>query len=362
MINAACQFLAHHNSTELGEPYYKAHLAARLQEEINLQAILLETSVPTNDTVHALRILAWHHLQTRLRTEVIEHAVSLARQCPDVKLLADTLYVYGAILHLLSRHEESLKQLTLAHQIFLDSSDTSRAADTLLNIAEVSASIHPNMNEIPLIQRSLHEFESVGDGRGIIRSLLSLGRACMRWHNPTVAIAHLTRAREMCIGLCAEGADCALELSISYHQLGQNDTAEIWAKIACDELKELSADTGGSLCSLGRIYISKGHYDAAIESLMESLKICRARGGPKGIADALIELGRVQMRKGDGTKAKAHFTEAVSLSQLIEGPEARQWIIICAFYLDKLTGPSRVPTFDEVRALQMTLHTEDIDK
>ncbi|KAJ7600394.1 hypothetical protein C8J56DRAFT_1019590 [Mycena floridula] len=360
MVCAACQFLAHHNLVDPGQHYYKAHLAARLQEEINLQAILLETSVPTNDTVHALRILAWHHLRTRPHTEVIEHAVFLARQCSDVKLLAETLYVYGAILEQLGRYQESLKQFTLARQIFLNISNTSRAANISLNIALMSASINSDWNEIPLIQQSLHEFESVGDGRGIIRSLVELGCAHARRNNHTAAITDLTRARQMCVGLCTEGANCALELSISYHQLGQNNAAEIWAKIACDERKELGGDTRDSLRYLGRIYISKGHYDTAIESLTESLKICRAHGGPSWIADVLVELGRVWMKKSDSVRAKAHFTEAVSLYQLIEGPKAWDCIMICVFYLDKLTDPSHLPTLDEVRALRVTSHEEDI--
>ncbi|KAJ7600388.1 hypothetical protein C8J56DRAFT_813176 [Mycena floridula] len=357
MVNAACQFLVHHNSINPGESSYKADLAARLKEEINLQAILLESSVPTNNTVHALRILAWHHARTRPRTEVIEHAVSLAGQCHDKELLAETLYIYGAIFEQLGRYQESLKQFTLARQIFLDISNTSRAATISLNIAFISGSINPGWNEIPLIQQSIQEFESVGDGWGVIRSLSELGCAHARWNNPTAAIAHLSRARQMCIGLCVEGAHCALELSVSYHRLGQNDTAEIWAKIACDEWKELGGDTRDSLRSLGRIYISKGHYDAAIESLTESLKICRTQGGPRWIADALLELGRAWMKKGDGVRAKAHFNEAVSLYQSFA---VRNRIIVCVFYLDKLTDPSHLPTLDEVRALRVTSHDEDI--
>ncbi|KAJ7592513.1 P-loop containing nucleoside triphosphate hydrolase protein, partial [Mycena floridula] len=221
MLDAACRFLAHHRSYNLGETSYKADLAARSSEEINLQAILLEASTPDHATIEALLILSWHQYRTRSRTEVIQHAVSLARECPDSQLYAETLRCYGVILWNLDRYEESLKQYTLARKKFLEISNTSLAARTLLNIAEVYAMIHSGLNPIPLVEQAIHEFKSIPDEDEVLRGLVSLGLAHINQNNYTEAIAPLKDARQRCVGLCRDGAQCVEYLSLAYHQLGQ---------------------------------------------------------------------------------------------------------------------------------------------
>ncbi|KAJ7600374.1 hypothetical protein C8J56DRAFT_7714 [Mycena floridula] len=363
MIQSACHFLITHHSKTPRDPSYKADFAARSFEEINLQAILLKTTNPETPIIRALLTLAKHHARRpRPRTEVIEHAVRLAKQGSDGKLLSNTLYYHGIILEQLRRYQEAIEQYILARHAYLKISDTIGAATTLIKMAYIYTFINPDINEIPLIAQALREFESIPDERGVLRTLVRLGEGLTRWRNYTEAIAQLIRAREMCSGLSINGAECAQKLCTAYHRLGQYDQAEIWATTACREFKELGnrSDIGHCLVSLGSICISKGNYDQAISSLMESLEVWKAQGKQLSVADTLLDLGRAWMKKGIRARAEFCFREAFIVYKSIQGQAAQDGTIICVFYLDKLTDPSRVPTSDEVRALGATNHTEDI--
>ncbi|KAJ7584796.1 hypothetical protein C8J56DRAFT_747336, partial [Mycena floridula] len=75
MVKAACNFLLQHEATNPGEASFIDDMKARAIEEINLQAILLNTSESNSQVIEALHILAGHQLRVRPRLEVIEHAV-----------------------------------------------------------------------------------------------------------------------------------------------------------------------------------------------------------------------------------------------------------------------------------------------
>ncbi|KAJ7573850.1 hypothetical protein C8J56DRAFT_839768 [Mycena floridula] len=364
MIDSACNFLKFYSSIDPGEPAYISHCAARSEEEINLQSILLRTSTSDADTIHAVLTLSWHHLRTRPRREVIEHAVNLARQYPTGEFHAETSHCYGRILQKLTHFEESLKQYTLARRKYLEISNIQRAADVLLNIAYISAIINPDMDEISLIHRSIQESESILYERGVVRGLIRLGITSRYHHNYTEAITHLTRARQKCGAVSIESALCAKELSRVHYRMGQNDAAENWAVMGCDELKELDDDCSHLLRILGMIQISKGNYDGAIANLEESLQVSREHGDLLGMANALLELGRAWMKKGDGASlARGAITKAASLYRGLqrETVHRHEREVVCMFYLDQLNNPPRLPTSPEAAAaLKLTDHAEDI--
>ncbi|KAJ7585530.1 P-loop containing nucleoside triphosphate hydrolase protein [Mycena floridula] len=60
MVNAACNFLQQYNSTMPGKESFQNDMQVRSIEEINLQAILLQTSEFNTDVINALCTLAWH--------------------------------------------------------------------------------------------------------------------------------------------------------------------------------------------------------------------------------------------------------------------------------------------------------------
>ncbi|KAJ7578777.1 hypothetical protein C8J56DRAFT_343491 [Mycena floridula] len=364
MVKAACNFLQHYDSTDPGQESFQDDMQARAIEEINLQAILLQTSESNPDIIQALCTLAWHQYRVRPRTEVIQHAVKLLHNVTDQNELVGHVFdCYAAILYNLGQYQESLQQYNLARDAYLAASKPTLAAWALIDIAGVSARIDSSFNEIPPLDEAQQELESLDENgeewkMTMARCLFVLGDAHSRQYNHPEALEYLTRARDFCSDLPFQGAQCAEYLAAAHHRLQQLDEAEKWAVLAVSEWKQIGGYFGDTLSTLGGIYISKGEYDKAIRSLEEGLQHAKTYGDPFDTASILLELGRAYMKKGKNNDTKRLFTEALISYGNLEGAERKK--IVCQYYLDKLNDPSRVPTSEEENALKMTWHEEDI--
>ncbi|KAJ7578841.1 hypothetical protein C8J56DRAFT_1030724 [Mycena floridula] len=364
MVNVACNFLDHYDSTEPGQESFQDHMDARAIEEINLQSILLQTSESNLDVINALHTLAWHQYRVRPRTEVIQHAVKLLQNVTDPNRLVGHVYdCYAAILYTLDQYQESLKQRNLARDAYLAASKPTLAAKALIDIADVSAFIDFSFNEMPLLEQTQQELESIDEDteqwrKAMARCLLLLGAAHSRWSDHSKALEHLTRARDFCSDLPFERAQCADKLADAHHRLQQLDEAEKWAVLAVSEWKQIGGYFGRSLWALGKIYISKAEYDKAIRSLEEGLQYAKAYGDQPDTANIFLELGRMHMKKDNSNDAKKSFSEALMNYGNLEGVEDEK--IVCKYYLNKLDDASRVPTSEEETALDVTWHEEDI--
>ncbi|KAJ7596164.1 hypothetical protein C8J56DRAFT_1160391 [Mycena floridula] len=394
MIEAACSFLEQHSSVEPGEPTYKADMAARSVEEINLQSILLDTTSSEPHFIQALLTLAWHQYRIRPRTEVIQHAVKLVNNVIAQRIIGDVFDCYAAILRSLNYWKESLEQCNLARQAYLDASEPRLAALTLLDVAYVSAFIDSQTNEIPVIEQAKLELETLQspkhnkhqqhflpslstlrnrfkkgtrqpkdtstiDNEDLARCLLELGKANSRQNKHSKAIQHLTHAHELCPELSFDGARCAQHLASSHHHLQEYNEAEKWGLLALEEWKEMNqSNVSFGLWILGIIYISKGQYDQAVKYLTEGWNIAKARNDEWKVAQILLELGRAHMKKGETNDAQTFFTEALVHFGPLQGAE--KYMIVCRYYLAKLKDPSHLPTEEQSNVLSVTRHGEDI--
>ncbi|KAJ7595841.1 hypothetical protein C8J56DRAFT_1022350 [Mycena floridula] len=379
MVQGACRFLKKHNG-DVGHPFYKDHMQARSALETNLQTILLSTTDPDSDVIEALVTLASHQYWTRPRLEVVEHAVKLAGGILDHRLKGRVAACYADILNSLDRYRDALKQSKLARKSFIRASETEMAALVLLEIADVSASLNPDFDEIPLIRKaqielSYHNKPIVLNlirqcrllypffpSRSVINEdvgqcLSRLGIAHSRWHNDSKAIKALTRARAIFSEGSFQAARCAEYLAAAYHHRGKYDDAEKWALVACKEWKRMGHSSESSYWILGRIYISKLEFSYAVKALTEGLENAKIRGDVGWTAGILLELGRTHMKMREIQSARNVLVEVISHFQVLEGKEEE---IMCArFYLDKLDNPSRNPSRREKRALRRTRHEED---
>ncbi|KAJ7598900.1 hypothetical protein C8J56DRAFT_176957 [Mycena floridula] len=387
MIEAACRFLQRYASLTPGEPSYNKDIAARSVEEINLQSILLAITSSETKFIEAFYILAWHQYRTRPRTEVIQHAVKLAKAATNQKLFGELLYCYGATLFCLNNLEESLEQFKCSRQIYIAISEPRLAALALLDIADVSPYIYPEAEEIPLLEQARLELETIQsprpkithrfsslqirfkkskpkdsssmDDQDMEKCLRDLAKAYSRRGHHSKAIEHLIHAREFCSNSPFRAARCAQALALTYHRVRQYDEAEKWGLLGLEAWKELgNSAVAFVLRILGRIYISKGQYDQAIDRLKEGLNTANSRENRLDAAYILLELGRAQMKKGAIDDSQASFTEALDYFGSLEA--AVQDLVVCRFYLDRLKDPLQAPTNEERNALHMTWHHEDI--
>ncbi|KAJ7595272.1 hypothetical protein C8J56DRAFT_1115009 [Mycena floridula] len=364
MVKAACDFLQQYNSTTPGTESFHNDMQIRAIEEINLQAILLQTSESNPDVIDALHTLAWHQYRVRPRREVIQHAVTLLQDATDQdKLSGHVFNCYACILYALDHLQESLHQYNLTRKAYLAASEPTLAAKALIDIADSSALIDFSFNEIPLLEQAYQELESIDEDSEQWRKAMScclifLGEAHSRVHNHSEALEHLTSARNLCSDLPFERAECAQCLADAHHRHQQLNEAEKWAVLAVNEWKHIQGYLGRSLWVLGRIYISNAKYNQASKSLQEGLQCAKIYGDQQITANIALELGRVYIKKGNNKDAKKSLREALMNYGNLEGVEREK--IVCQYYLDKVNDAFRVPTLEEKDALDGTWHEEDI--
>ncbi|KAJ7585453.1 hypothetical protein C8J56DRAFT_1027172 [Mycena floridula] len=363
MVEAACNFLQQHNSVDPDQESFQHDRQVRSIEEINLQAILLQTSEFNTDVIEALHTLTKHQYRVRPRTEVIQHAAKLLQNITDQPyLVAHTSHCYAFILHFLNRFQESLQQHNLAREAYLAASEPTFAAQASIHIAKASAFIDPSFNEIPLLEQAQHELESIGeDGEAwrmaMTECVMRLGMAHSCRYNYSEALKHLTRARDLSSDFPSERLRCAYHLADAHHHLQHLDEAEKMAVQTVNERKQIGDYPGWSFWLLGRIYISKAEYSKAIMSLEEGLQFAKTYGDQQNTADILLELGRAYMKMSKDNDAKMSFSQALVNYGNLEGVEEEK--LVCQYYLNKLDNPFKLPTLEE-NALWITGHEEDI--
>ncbi|KAJ7585594.1 hypothetical protein C8J56DRAFT_1165932 [Mycena floridula] len=364
MVNAACNFLQQYNSINPGQESFQNDMQVRSIEEINLQAILLQTLEFNTDVIQALCTLALHQYRVRACTEVVQHAVKLVQKTKNQhRLVGHTFYCYALILQSLNRFQESLEQYNLAKEAFLAASEPILAAKASIDIADVSVAIDPSFNEIPLLEQAQHKLEAIDEGHepgrlAMAHCLMFLGRAHLRWHNHSEAFKHLIKARDLCSDSPHQKLWCADFLAEAYHCLQQLDEAGKIAVQTVNERKRIGSYSGWSLQLLGMIYISKAECNKAIESLKEGLQSAETYGEQRNTANIFLELGRAYMKKSQDNDAKKAFKQALVNYGNLEGVQRRR--IVCQYYLGKLDDPSKLPTLEEEHALVGTGHEEDI--
>ncbi|KAJ7585422.1 hypothetical protein C8J56DRAFT_123203 [Mycena floridula] len=363
MVNAACNFLQQYTSVNPGQKSFQNDMQVRSIEEINLQAILLQTSEFNTDVIKALETLAWHQCQVRPRTEVIQHARKLLQNITNQHRLAARIFdCYAVILYSLSHYQESLQQYNLAREAYFAASEPTLATCALIHIAKTSTFIDSSFNEIPLLEQAQHELELINEGseqskKATSQCLMRLGVAHSRGHNYSEALEYLTRAKGLCSDL-SQRLRCAYHLAQTHHRLQQLDDAEKIAVETVNERKLIGIYSGVSLQLLGKIYISKAEYSKAINSLEEALQSAKTYGDQQNTADILLELGRAYMKMSKDNDAKRSFSQTLVNYGNLEGVEEEK--IVCQYYLNKLDDASRLPTSEEKHALKVTWHEEDI--
>ncbi|KAJ7596255.1 hypothetical protein C8J56DRAFT_397504 [Mycena floridula] len=394
MVTATCNFLKRHHCTTPGEPSYKEDMTERCIQEINLQALLLQTESTNDDVIQCHLVLAYHHFHTRARTEVIEHAVKLASDLDDPDFIGQVSHCYAMILSRLNQFGQALEQYKVAREAYLATSRRRDAAIMLLEISYMSTFLDLVTDEIPLIEQArleletihrpkfshhqhfLHTWSSFGnrfkkgsskkpkeewetdDHWAMLIYLQRIGRAYYRQHKPSDAITHFIKARNLHIKLSSSGSLSALWLARAYRRLHQYDEAEKWGLLSLKEHKEIYDDDSFVLLILGQISISRGQYDQAIERSQDSSSMAKSRNDQRNTTLALIELGRAYMKKEETEDARASFMEALTRGGPVEGLQRE--MVVCRYYLDKLDDPLRVPTEEQRVALRVTEHGEDI--
>ncbi|KAF9065348.1 hypothetical protein BDP27DRAFT_1366476 [Rhodocollybia butyracea] len=348
-IQIACVFLKEHNGS-LGESTYVTHKHARSFEETNLQGILLETTIPDPDIIRALLILSEHQSGTRPRMEVAQHALQLSHMTKDHKLHAEALYWNGRNLLGSDCYEDAMEQLRLAREAFLRASELKHAADTLCWIGYLPIFTEGQQNTVNL-KNALEEFQSLIDPGGIARCQMWLVN---EWDSQSLQT--LTDIREYCIShnLLLQQAQCAQRLSGTYDNIGRFEEAKKWGLIALAEWKQLYGWSRYTFGMLGKICISLGEYDKAVEYLMKQLEESKAYGSALEIARTLFLLGRAWMKKGHKEDARGAFTETLKYNEMFQGAwDTSATQRASTFYLARLENNSREPNMEEQEALEM---------
>jgi predicted ATPase/two-component SAPR family response regulator len=149
---------------------------------------------------------------------------------------------------------------------------------------------------------------------------------------------------------------------LAYRQ-SDSDQAEAYFR-ECGRIWEALHDAPGiarTLNRLGDVLAQRGQTAAALQTLHDSLRLCRHLGDERGIASVLISLGAVVSAQGDYAPATAFYEEALRLCRKLDD----QWMIAVllnnlgalAVWQADLDGATRL--MYETLAMRQALHDQN---
>lgn len=322
-----------------------------LAEEANLEAILIETTVATPELINALSTLAYHQAATRLRTDVIKHALHLAYTMADnATLLGPLLYCYADILFGLGHYNAATEQFTLAHKSFLSVNEKAQAAKSLLEIADIYAfTIKPFEATKAVIEEAKSDVESINDIHGIAVCLYRLGVLSWQFGHYPAAEDYLNRAKVIFTDLqdSLYLARCSRYLGSVYRGTKRYKDAQTAYSAAIQGFKEIGKYDTGPHRALSRIFVLIGDYNSALQLLMQSLEESKSIGNTYDIAKTLEGMGRCWMKMGNKLDAHQAFEESQKYFSSLHTTGGDKSVLLCKFFIKRLENPLLIPTFEE---------------
>ncbi|KAG5653951.1 hypothetical protein H0H81_009067 [Sphagnurus paluster] len=356
LVDAACRFLDEHQiDLRVNGEFYVKHVKAIASEEANLQAVLLETTVPTPSLIKALITLARHQEATSPRTEVIEHALKLLEDLENnTELLGLALKCQADILLRQNLSEKVSAPLIRARDLFLSIANRREVAECILRIANVQryfSDDYPRPGREALIAEAQANFESVKDRYGVGLCLFEYGHVYTQDSEFSQAIEVYNHAREIFVEFndLPRMADVAYQIANALYSDNKPERARMWAETAIKQSKDIGRHDMAQTRLLGRILIKQGAFDEAVKEMATCLQ--QIRGGRQSVAAMLEEIGRAWAKMGKKEDAQGAFQESISY---LSGTTAhdREGRIRCEFFIRALLDPQAQPSQDELYALE----------
>ncbi|KAG6915471.1 hypothetical protein DXG01_011338 [Tephrocybe rancida] len=367
MIEAACAFLQAHDS-EIGEPLYKTHNATLSAEAGNLEAVLFTVTIPDRHVLsNGFLLLARHQRFNKPRDDLIEHALTLARDVHDNTIRGDLLYCYSDIAFQFSRYDQSLKQFEESLTLFLSVPDRKKAAECRLAINNTLA-MHPE-GDFTLRQQIIHEaqedYEFVGDKAGEGRCLLAHGALHRQYSNYPEAISLLEQA-ELVLAEVQDPhrhAECAQVLAHAYYRASEHDSAYTWGISALEEYEAIGLliPCVYVVNTIGQALSALGDYQGALTFFLRCIEIHRSVGIPLS-GNVLEGMGLAWAKLGQTSDAQRAFDQCLEQYSSAEPSHDSQCgVIRSQFFLKHLETPDLEPTLDEHLALSNWYPDDHID-
>jgi tetratricopeptide (TPR) repeat protein len=159
LVDHACLFIKQHEANP-GDELFRQYTAALRAEELNLQAVLLSSTVAATSTViESMLILSRHQRATSPGLEIAWQAIKLTDGVHGYEAsYAQALYCYGLNLFALDHHEEAHSHFSKARAVFKSIAAHPGAAKCLLEILRTLVFAQPT-GWMEITQDLMHKAE-----------------------------------------------------------------------------------------------------------------------------------------------------------------------------------------------------------
>ncbi len=232
----------------------------------------------------------------------------------------------------LNHADEAMQNYERALSVYRRTNDPSGAAHCIFNMAKLQTEKDEFANALANYLEAQRLYQQAGDSAGVAGCNFGLGRQAFRQERYQEAQGHYETARQIYQALRyqANEALCLLNLGSTSFNLKDFRRALTFYLQSDSLFRRLSDNENVADC---QIRITKTYLrfnppdrEKAFSSANAALNLYRSLGDPAGIAQALVQIGSVNLLRLEYASAKANFEEALtkygSLPESLEKADA----------------------------------------
>ena len=287
-----------------------------LREALAHSAGAVNPSARVNGLIGAAR-LAMDQAAYDEAAERGTHAVALARQLEDPRVLAAALNTQGLLARAQDRYADSARDHQAALEHARAAADRAGEAVALLGLAYAAMFTGDGPRAVALAEESLAAARGSGDRQTLAQVLFLLGWAASNAEAPDRTEAFGTEALGLFRALGDTGGQADVLFMLANFEMNSGDYQRA-ERLFADSLA-LMRERGDEktmargMAGLGTALLNLGERTAARELFEESLTVARRFDNRWSTAMSLTMVGHVNLADGDHARAQALLAEAASL-------------------------------------------------
>ncbi len=229
-------------------------------------------------------------------------------------------YLSAVILYNLGRYEEALTKAEHAFEIFRDTSENKRVAQTQLILGRIHLSLGDLKNAEMYVRDAITTYRRMGDQKEIIQCHNIIARIFFIKSEFEKAIEYLSEAKELSkkIGDFRMSAVASSNLGRIFTLTGKWEKAEenLLVSLKFNETKNDELNLCRSRLSLGFVCCLKREFQKAHEYLTEAFELAQKNDYLRELAIYHEYAGQLAHEQGDDKSAQMHYTKGIQIGEM----------------------------------------------
>lgn len=302
-----------------------SHEMALTMEESNARAVIADALQSDFDIKTIAAVLHYsEYLEKNIAsTDLLQKALSLARNhsSPEIRdMVPHCLLQLGRLFIRTDDYERAVSSLSESADLYGTRSDFNGVADCQLSLGDVYRLRRWEREAVSSYSRARDCYESVGNRRGVSKSLQGLALTRYEHGNVVEAVRALFEAEAICTSLRDRACivNCRAKLGRVYRYTNATAAIKLLSEAHDYYLaSRLPRDASIVLYDIGIAQYAQGDFDNSVLTLSNSYGGAEALGNQSQMGYCLLHMGELEQIRGRFGAAHAHLASAADIFERV---------------------------------------------